>query len=443
MTILIIILSILFLLFLILYVKLNAFLALIITSLLTGMMLQMPITNILTSIEKGIGGTLGQLALILSFGAMLGAILAESGAIQCISTYLIRVFTPKYIQWAILLTSFMVGIPMFFNAAFIILIPIIYHLSKQTRLPLMYLGIPMVAALSVTHGYLPPHLAPTAICIAYKAHISLVLAYGLLIGLPAAITGGIFTGRYMKKIQVSIPPFFETKVVDNIKLPPLSISVFITLSPLIFIGFGHLLSFFTQSSPFLKGNNVLFSISNLLIDPSVSLLFSLLLAIILLGLRQGQTMPKLMDLVGQSVQPIALILLIIAGGGAFKQVLIDSNAGKEIANALLGLPVSPLILAWAITATLRICLGSSTVAAMTAVGLIAPLADSSGVNRELLTLATGAGSIFFSNVNDTGFWLFKSYFGTTIGQTFRSWSVMEAIVSLVGLAGVLLLNNFV
>ena len=428
------------LLLLMLRLKMNAFLALILTALGTGIALGMPVEAVIKSVEKGVGSTLGQLALVIGFGAMLGELLAESGAIQQISKRLIAFFGEKWIQWAVLLSAFVVGIPMFFNAAFVILIPIVYSLAKTTKLPLLFIGVPMVAALSVTHGYLPPHPGPTAICNLYKADMLKVMLWGLIVAIPAVIAGGIFTGKLMRNIDVKMPALFDVKTPNsnalNKKLPPLSISVIVALSPLLFMAMGSFLMFLT--------NNIwLINIGKFIGDPSVSLLLAVFLATYFLGIRLGKTMPQLTDSVSNAVKPVAMILLIIGGGGAFKQVLVDSGVGKEIGDALMNLPVSPLLLAWIITATLRVCLGSSTVAGLTAAGLIAPLADSSGVSRELLTLATGSGSIFFSNVNDTGFWMFKEYFGTTVGQTFKSWSVMEAVVSLVGLAGVLLLSLFI
>jgi Gnt-I system high-affinity gluconate transporter len=423
MNLLILFAAIAVLLLLILQFKLNAFLALMLTALGTGLALGMPVDAVIKSVEKGVGSTLGQLALVIGFGAMLGEILAQSGAIQQVSTRLIDFFGEKYIQWAILLSAFVVGIPMFYNAAFVILIPIVYSLAKTTKLPLLYLGIPMTAALSVTHGYLPPHPGPTAICNLYKADMIKVMFYGIIVAIPAVIAGGILTGNLMKKMDVKIPALFQNNgelSTRTLTLPPLSISVLVALSPLLFMAIGSVLKITTH-------NNWLVNIGTFIGDPSVSLLLAVLLATYFLGIKQGKTMTELGDSVSNAV----------------KQVLVDSGVGKEIGDAMMTLPISPLILAWAITATLRVCLGSATVAGLTAAGLIAPLADSSGVSRELLTLATGAGSIFFSNVNDTGFWMFKEYFGTTVGQTFRSWSVMEALVSSVGLAGVLLLSLFV
>jgi gluconate transporter len=439
MNLLILFAAVVVLLLLMLRFKLNAFLALMLTAFGTGFALGMPVETVLKSVEKGVVGTLGQLVWVIGFGAMLGELLAQSGAIQQISTRLIGFFGEKRIQWAVLISAFLIGIPMFFNAAFVLLIPIVYSLAKSTKLPLLYLGVPMVAALSVTHGYLPPHPGPMAISNLYKADILKVMLYGLIVAVPAVIAGGILTGNLMRKIAVKMPDLFSKNTSENTdsgQLPTLSICLISALSPLIFMILGSFLTLFSQISE-------LKYLGNLMVDPSVSLLFSVILATYLLGLKQGKMLSELMPILVYSLKPILMILLIIGGGGAFKQVLVDSGVGKEIGDAMLRLPVSPLLLAWLITATLRVCLGSSTVAGLTAAGLMAPLADSSGVSRELLTLATGSGSIFFSNVNDTGFWMFKEYFGTTIGQTFRSWSVMEAIVSLVGLGGVMLLSLIV
>jgi Gnt-I system high-affinity gluconate transporter len=436
MNLLILFISIGFLLFLMIKLKLNAFLALVITALGTGVLLGMPIEKVIKSVEAGVGATLGQLALVIGCGAMLGELLANSGAIKRITTQLITVFGKENIHWAVLLSAFIIGIPMFFNAAFIILIPIVYSLAITTKMPLVRLAIPLVAALSVTHGYLPPHPGPTAICNIYQADILKVTLYGIIVAIPAVLIGGIWTLRFMKNLNLQIPSFFNIKDAEEdslYQLPPLSISLLTALSPLLFMAAGSILIFLTE-------NRLLINIGTFLSSPSVALILAVFLATYLLGIKQGKTMSQLSELVGSSIKPIAMILLIIGGGGAFKQVLVDSGVGKQIGDAMMSLPISPLVLAWGITAILRVCLGSSTVAGLTAAGLIAPLADSSGASRELLALATGSGSIFFSNVNDTAFWMFKEYFGTTIGQTFRSWSVMEALVSIVGLIGVLLLS---
>jgi gluconate transporter len=427
------------LLFLMIRLKLNAFLALIITALGTGMALGMPIDKVIKSVESGVGSTLGQLALVIGFGAILGEFLANSGAIKTISKSLIDFCGVKWMHWAILITAFIVGIPMYFNAAFIILIPIVYSLAITTKLPLLRLGMPMVAALSVTHGYLPPHPGATAICGIYHADILKVMLYGIAIAIPAVIVGGIWIFQFMKNLDLKIPSFFGVRSIDegfSSELPSLSISIMTAMSPLFLMIIGSVLALFTN-------NELLLNLGIFLSSSTVALLCAVMMAIYFLGIRQGRSMHQLSELVGTAIKPVAMVLLIIGGGGAFKQVLVDSGLGNQIGDAMMGLPVSPLILAWGVTAILRVCLGSSTVAGLTAAGLILPLAESSGVSRELLALATGAGSIFFSNVNDTGFWMFKEYFGTTIGQTFKTWSLMEALVSVVGLLGVLLISQFI
>ena len=262
--------------------------------------------------------------------------------------------------------------------------------------------------------------------------------YGIIIGIPAVIAGGIWTLRFMSNITVHPPALFTVKpsLSDSMTQPSLRISLFVALSPLLLMAIGSLLKFSTL-------NNVVQNVGTFMSDPSISLLLAVFLATYLLGVRQGKPMSQLMESLGNAIKPVAMIMLIIGGGGAFKQVLVDSGVGKQIGDTMMDLSISPLILAWLITAILRVCLCSATVAGLTAAGLMAPIAENSGVNRELLALATGSGSIFFSNVNDTAFWMFKEYFGTTIGQTFRSWSVMESIVSSVGLIGVLLLNQLI
>jgi gluconate transporter len=438
MQLLILLLAIGSLLAMILWLRLNAFLALIITALGTGLALGMSIGQVVKSVETGVGSTLGQLAMVIGFGAMLGELLAQSGAIQRITDRLIALFGRRYIHWAILITAFVVGIPMFFNAAFMVFIPIVYSLAARTGLPLLRLGIPMVAALSVTHGYLPPHPGATAISNLYKADMAKVMLYGIIVGIPAVVIGGVWILRFMDRMEVVPPANFNDTIKEKPtnNPPSMGLSLFIALSPLVLMAMGSTLKWATPIGP-------LSSVGALVSDPAVSMLLAVLLAIYWLGVRRGVPMSQMSDSMGQAIQPIAMILLIIGGGGALKQVLVDSGMGQQIGEVVVKWPVSPLFLAWLVTAILRVCLGSSTVAGLTAVGLMAPLAEQAGVNRELLALATGSGSIFFSNVNDTGFWMFKSYFGTTIGQTFRSWSLMEAVVSVVGLLGVFVLSYFV
>jgi gluconate transporter len=438
MPIIIAVIGIAVLLFLIIRWKFNAFLALIIVSFGVGLAQGMVPTEVVSSIQKGVGSTLGYLALILGLGAMLGVLIAESGAAHGITNRLIKAFGQKNIQWAIILTGFIVGIPMFYSVGFVMLIPIIFTIAAATELPLLYVGIPMVASLSVTHGFLPPHPAPTAIAVIYQADITLTLLYGLFLAVPTIIIAGYFFGRTFRNFKTPPPQeLFEIKEVPAEEQPSFGLSVFTALLPVL------LMAAAAVSKLQLAETSSLYKILAFLGEPVVALLVAVLVGIYTLGLRQGRDMGEIMKSLAKSIASIAMILLIIGGGGAFKQILVDGGISDYIVKSLDGTQISPLVLAWLIAAALRISLGSATVAALTAAGIAAPLIGATEVNPELLVLATGAGSLTFSNVNDTGFWLFKEYFNLTIAQTFRSWTVMETIVSIVGLIGCLLLDIFV
>ncbi len=447
-----ILLGIAVLLILIIVLRFNAFIALIIVSLGIGVALGMPVTDVIESIKKGVGGTLGYLALILGFGAMLGALIAESGAAQNITTSLIDKFGIKNIHWAVILTGFIVGVPMFYSVGFIMLIPIIFSIAQSTRLPILYVGIPMVASLSVTHGFLPPHPAPTAISVIYGADISLTLLYGIILAIPTIIIAGPIFGRTLRNFKTKEQPkdLFPLKEIPSEQLPSLGISIFTALIPVLLMATSAIgkLTLGEEAKTFslnIRGAEIinLYDLINILGDPIIAILLAVLIAIYTLGINTGKTMKEVMDSLAESVKIIAMILLIIGAGGAFKQVLVDSGTGDYITELMVGSNLSPLVLAWCIAAALRIALGSATVAALTAGGIVAPLVGATDVSPELLVLATGAGSLTLSHVNDTGFWLFKEYFNLTIGETLRSWTTMETIVSVVGIVGCLLLDIFI
>ncbi len=435
MPLIIIFLGIAALLVLILGFRVNAFLALIMVALGVGIGMGMSPVDSLKSIQDGVGSTLGSLALILGLGAILGGLLAESGAAQVISRSLADTFGLKNITWAMVLTGFIVGIPMFYSVAFMMVLPIIFAMAKETKLPILYVGLPIIASLSVTHGFLPPHPAPTTIVAFYGANMQLTLLYGLIVCIPTVILSGVVFGKTMKKIEVKPnEKLFKTVVLEPHQLPSFGISVLVALTPVLLMGIagiGHL---------FLSGENYFNKALQFIGDPIISLFLAVILAVFTLGRKSGKSFGETMDGMPDYVKPIAMILLIIAGGGAFKQVLVDSGTSNYIVDLMKGVTLSPLILAWTVAAMLRIALGSATVAGMTAAGIIQPLVATGKVSPELLVLATGAGSLTCSQVNDTGFWMFKEYFNLSIVQTLKSWTVMETIVSLVGLAGCLLLD---
>lgn len=438
MPLLIVAIGIALLLFLIMYLRVNTFLALILVALGVGIAIGMTPTVVVQSIQSGVGGTLGSLALILGLGAMLGALIAESGAAQTITQRLIDLFGLKNIQWAMMLTGFIVGIPLFYTVGFLMVIPIIFAIAKTTKLPLLYVGVPMIASLSVTHGFLPPHPAPTAIVEFYGADINLTLIYGLILAVPTVIIAGPLFAKTLKNITTRPPEeLYKTKEIPPEQVPSFGVSVLTGLVPVLLMAASAI------AKLTLPKESLALKILEFIGDPVMALFIAVWIAIYTLGIRAGRKLPEIMDSLVDSVKAIAMIMLIIAGGGALKQVLIDSGISNYIVDMMTGVNISPLILAWTIAAALRIALGSATVAALTAAGIAVPLVSQMNVNPELLVLATGAGSLTFSQVNDTGFWLFKEYFNLSIGETFRSWTAMETIVSIIGLAGCLIMDLFV
>lgn len=410
--------SIVLLLVLIGRFRLTAFLALLITSFAAGIAAGLSPDATVKSITKGIGDTMGSLTLILVFGAVLGKIIEESGAAHTICGALTRLFGERRLELSVLITGFLVGLPMIYNASFLVLIPLVYTLATTTGRPLMALGIPLSAALSVTHGYLPPHPAPTSIAVLYKADVHRTLFYGLLLALPAVVVAGPVLARFFMHMKNAPPATLHARrQFRKEELPGTSVSVLSVLAPVLLILAGA--------------------------DPTVALFVAAMLALVLLGWARGRATEDLMKSTGTAVSSIAMILLIIASGGAFKQVLIDSGTGEAIKQVASSLPVSPLILAWTAAAFFRAALGSATVAAITAAGVVLPVVSNSGASAELLVLATTAGSLMFSHFNDIGFWMFREYYNVSIRQTFQIWTVMESIVAIVGLLGTLLLSTVV
>ncbi len=415
--------------------KFNAFLALILSSFLVGVLNGLPVGAILESILKGIGSTMGSLALVLAFGAMLGKLIEESGAAHAITYSLTDLFGLKRIQLAVLLTGFLVGLPMIYNASFLVLIPLVYTFSTTTGLPLMYLGIPLSAALSVTHGYLPPHPAPTAVAVMYKADPNLTLLYGIIVAIPAVILGGPVLSLFFRKFRNTPPAgLYTPRTFKREDLPSMGISLFTTLIPVLLMLAGAIA---TMAYPV---ESRIARIFKFVSDPNVALLLAVLVGSYTLGLRRGRKMDDIMKSLAESVNSIAMILLIIAAGGAFKQVLLDGGVGDYMAQMASTLKLSPLLLAWSTAALLRVSLGSATVATITAAGIVLPTLAGSGVRPELVVLATGSGSLMLSHFNDVGFWMFKEYYNLDIKHTFLIWTTLETIVGITGLAGVLALN---
>lgn len=437
MTLLLIFLCIGILVLLITYFKINAFLAFIVVSILAGFLLGVEPVAIIGSVQKGMGDMLGSLIIVVVTGAMLGKLAAESGAAQRIAGGMMNMFGANKIQWALLITGFIIGIPLFYNVGFVLVVPLIFSVAQRYNLPVIYIGVPMLAALSVTHGFLPPHPSPTALVAQFNADMATTLFYGILIGLPTSIVAGPIFARSLKKIKAPMLSTFKSKDLPDEQLPGLGVSIFSSLLPVILLAATTLLTMVAIE------NDILRTLILFLSDPAIVMMLSLAVATYTLGLRMGMKMTRIMDIYVEAVKDITILLLIMGGAGSLKQILVDSGVSAEIAILLNGLDVHPLLLGWTIACVIRVCVGSATVAGLTAAGIVLPLLDQPGVDPNLMVLAVGAGSLMFSHVNDSGFWLFKEYFNISIKDTIKSWSLMETIVAIVGIIGVMILDAFI
>ena len=437
MTILLLLFAVVFLVLLITVVKLHPFISFLIVCIITGLVKGMAITALMSSIQKGIGDVVGSLMIILCVGAMLGKLIADSGAANKIATGLIQLFGTKYIQWALVLTAFIVGIPLFYGVGFVLLVPLVITVAARYNLPAVYLGLPTLAALSVTHGFLPPHPSPVALAQQFNANIGLTLFYGIVIAIPTIIIAGPIFSVTLKKYTSKPLAIFSSASIPDHELPSMLSSLSAAFLPVVLIGLDTIISLTVTTT------NTLTAFIHIIGDPSVAMFISLLIALYTLGIAQGKKIKFIMGPIGDSVKEVSSILLIIAGAGALKQILLDTGMSIELIRPLTNLSLHPLFLAWFIAAILRVSIGSATVAGLTTAGIVAPLIATSGVNPCLMVLATGAGSVFFSHVNDPGFWMFKEYFNLTVKETFKTWSTMETIVSVAGLVGVFILNYFI
>ncbi len=435
MPLLIVALGVLILLVLIL-LKVKPLYALLAVSLLVGLGEGMGFFPTIQSIGLGIWDTLKNIALVLCLGAMLGKMIETSGAANRISDTLIAWFGKKNIQWAVMLTGLIVGIPLFYNAGFVILIPLVFSIALSAEVPILLVGIPMAASLSVTHGFLPPHPGPTAIAAIFHADLGKTLLLGFVIALPAIILAGPIFSRSLKNMNVAIAPTKVASKKNQIELPNSKVSFFITLFPVVLIALCAI------RQPVISNDRVII-ILKFFGNPITALSLALLLGVYIFWIRENKKPSELVSTFFQSIKDIALIVLVIAAGGAFKQVLIDGGVGIYIKTMATGFSLSPLLLAWSVAALIRVSLGSATVAGLTAAGIVLPFLSVPGVHPELMVLSVGAGSLMFSHVNDTGFWMFKEYFNLSLKQTFLSWTMMETIISVTGLIGVLILDKII
>ncbi|SDE28747.1 Gnt-I system high-affinity gluconate transporter [Mucilaginibacter pineti] len=437
MALLTILICIILLVLLVSWGKVNPFIAFLLVSIAAGLMLGIPVDKVVASIQKGMGDILGKLLIIICLGAMLGKLVAVSGAAQKIAQVMVNAVGEKYIQLALVAAGFIIGIPLFYGIGFVLMVPLIFSVAYKYKLPAVFIGLPMLASLSVTHGFLPPHPSPSTLVAMFHADMATTFIYGLMIAIPAIILAGPVFAQFLKNIESNPLATFRAEELPADKLPGAATSFLTALLPVILL-------MLSACFPYLgiKNEQILHLVA-FLGDPAIVMLIALIIATYTLGIKQGRKMSELAVNYTDAVKDIALILLIIAGSGALNEVLVASGVSKQITGQLSMFHLQPLVLGWIIAAIIRVSLGSATVAGLTAANIVVGLVAQNHVNPNLMVLSIGAGSLAFSHVNDSGFWMYKEYFNLSIKDTIKSWSVMESLVSVIGLAGVLIINQFV
>ena len=435
------------LLFMVLKLKISAFISLLITAIYVGIIAGMPLQNITKSIQDGMAGTLGFVATVVGLGAIFGQMLESSGGAESLAHYLLKKFKKERASWAMVFTGFIVAIPVFFDVGFIILVPIVYALSRDSKRSLLYYGIPLLAGLAVTHSFIPPTPGPVAVADIINVQLGWVIFLGAIIGLPTAIIAGPVFGKYIsKKIYIEPPREFDKpnkKSYDENSLPSFLLIATIIAVPLVLI----LVNTFTSLAidKQVVSQSGFTNVVEFLGHPFTALIIATLLATYFLCVKRGMGKQKILDLSTKALGPAGIIILITGAGGVLKQVLVDSGIGEILAQSMANSALPPILLAWLLAAVVRVTQGSSTVAMITAAGIIAPILGEFGLNdpqRALVVLAIASGATLLSHVNDSGFWLVGKYFGMNEKQTLQTWTVMESIIAVCGLLFTLLASLF-
>ncbi len=425
---------------LITWVRMPAFLALAVAALFVGLAARMPLAEIPRAFQAGMGDTLGSIAMVIGLGTVIGKLLAESGGALVVSRALARALGERRLDWALMLSGFIIGLPVFFQVGLVLLAPVLFTAQRQTRTPLLRLGLPLVAGLSAAHGLVPPHPGPLAAIERLGADPGRTLFYSLILGLPLSILAGPLYSRYIcRRVHVEPGPIAAqfTNVAEPKRMPSLSVTLVTMLMPVLLMLLAAAAQIAMPASSLRQG--IIFAGS-----PLVAMMLATILALITFGRACGFTRARLLTFAEESLPPIAGVLLVVGAGGGFGRVLVIAHVDAAIAQAMGGLQLSPLVMGWVIASLLRLSVGSATVSVITAASIMAPLIGGMpGVNKELLVVAIGAGSLIASHVNDGGFWLVKEYLNMSVPQTLATWSVIETIVAVAGLGGVLLLALFV
>lgn len=433
------------LLFLVMKLKMQAFVALLITSIGVGVLAGMPLSDVINSVTNGMGGTLGFVAVVVGLGAIFGKMLEISGGAERLARTLVKKFGKEKAQWAFSIAGFMVAIPVFFDVGFIILVPIVYSLAKETKKSTLYYGIPLLAGLAVTHSFIPPTPGPIAVAEIVGAQLGWVILFGAIIGLPVTFIAGPIFARYIAdKINVAPPEYMVSKINFTEKpddqLPGFGLVTSIILIPLLLIVLN------TVTGVVLPEGSALREFFAFLGHPFVALIIATVLTFITLGTMRGLSREEIQEIATEALAPAGLIILVTGAGGVFKQVLIDSGVGNVLADMMKGSPLPPIVVAFLIATVVRIAQGSATVSMITAAGIMAPIMSQMNLSAPYLSLvviAIASGATVLSHVNDSGFWLVNRYFGITEEQTLKSWTIMETIIGVCGFAFALILSFFV
>ena len=444
---------------LITWAKVPAFMALAIASLGVGLAARMPLPDITRAFQAGVGDTLGFIAMVIALGTVIGKLLAESGGAVVVSRALAHALGERRLDWALMLSGFIIGLPVFFQVGLVLLAPVLFTAQRQTKIPLLRLGLPLVAGLSAAHGLVPPHPGPLAAIERLGADPGRTLFYSLIVGLPVSILSTLYARFITRRVHAepgAIAAQFTSdelrghgdheaidsgiqdtrSVPSELHRPSLAMTVLTMLSPVILMLLASLAQTVMTDSPLRRG--IAFTGS-----PLAAMLIATLLAMYTFGRACGFSRERLLQFAEESLPPIAGVLLVVGAGGGFGRVLDVAEVDTAIAHAMGGLRLSPLVMGWVIASLLRLSVGSATVAVITAASILAPLVNGMSVNKELLVVSIGAGSLIMSHVNDGGFWLAKEYLNMSVPQTLATWSMVETIISVSALAGVLLLAMIV
>lgn len=421
--------------------KLHPFLSLTIGALAVGAIAQLSLTEMLESYSTGVGSTVASVGVLIALGAIIGKLLADSGGADEIVDTLVSKASAATLPWAMALIGAVIGLPMFFEIGLVLLVPVILLVTRRSKLPLMKVAIPALAGLSTMHALVPPHPGPLAAIGLLKADLGVTLGLGVLIAIPTVVVAGpLFSRLAARWVPVDAPDLFLNSDENGRSgiapgHPKFSVTLMTVLLPVILMMGKALADILANKSTVVR------NILDFLGQPMFALLLTTLLAIFTLGKASGMDKEAISVSIGASLPPIAGILLIVAAGGGFKQILVDTGIAKLLANGITGSSVSPLLMAWLVAVVIRLATGSATVATVTAAGILEPVAATMpSTHAALLVLAIGCGSVFFSHVNDAGFWLIKEYFGISVGENIKSWSLMETVLSVCGLLLVLLVS---